>query len=357
LALVVLRRQPLRLHLLRIGVLCSLATAAPFLWVSMFGFRDAEHVPSAPEEIEPPKLQAAPPAGLAAPPKPAQRVEPAMAAGGGHLEKVLDSAADGVYVFSPARMGGEPFVLSGFVLLFACAALYRRRLQSLPLVAAGLSASWLGLILFSQPGATMALRVLQAPFIVARLSTVLTTLLVAGACACALFVTGYLRRARPWLDALLYVLLCASATQLLGHAPKTFHDHVQAALAPEPERHLLLQRWQARRAVLARTVPAGSVVLTTPRQARYVVMLCDCYVLAADRGHTGIGGIDKRRRDLTFLNSSDASWEQRSLLIKYYGVRLVTFERRWQRRYRWAYEHGKLLASEAGQEIIELDPL
>jgi len=86
-------------------------------------------------------------------------------------------------------------------------------------------------------------------------------------------------------------------------------------------------------------------------------MLCDCYVLAADRGHTGILGIDKRRRDLNFLNSTGAAWEQRAQLIKYYGVRLVTFERRWQRRYSWAYQHGKLLGSAAGQDVIELNPL
>ena len=64
---------------------------------------------------------------------------------------------------------------------------------------------------------------------------------------------------------------------------------------------------------------------------------------------------DKRRRDLNFLNSTGAAWEQRAQLIKYYGVRLVTFERRWQRRYSWAYQHGKLLGSAAGQDVILLD--
>jgi len=353
LALAVLRRQPLRLHMLRVGVLCSFAAAAPFIAVSMFGFRDAEQVQTAPEDIEPPKVQAAPPAGVAAPAKPAAPEQPALAAGGGHLEKVLDSPATLAYKFDPERMGGERFVLVGFLALFACAGLYRRR----TLAAAGLGAAWLGAILFTQLGATWAVRVLQATFVVARLSTALTSLLVLGGCAAVMFLAGRLRRGRALVESLLYIVLCACATQLLGHAPKSFREHVEAAWKPEPERHALLDRWLARRALLTRTIPAGSVVLTTPRQARYVVMLCDCYVLAADRGHTGIFGIDKRRRDLTFLNSSDAPWDQRAQIIKYYGVSLVTFERRWQRRYRWAYQHGTVLGSEAGQDVIQLAPL
>ncbi len=369
LALAVLRRQSLRLHVLRVGVLCSFAAAAPFIGVSMFGFRDAEQVQSAPEDIEPPKVQAAPPAGVAAPPKPVAQEQPALVAGGGHLEKVLESLGNETYVFSASRMGGKSFVLAGFLALFASAALFRRRSRSvlaaastgaafsLPLAAAGLSAAWLGALLFTQLGATWAVRALQAPFIAARLSTVLTSLLVLGGCACVMFLAGLVRRGRWLVEPMLYVVLCAGATQLLGHAPKSFREHVEAAWKPEPERHVLLDRWLARRALLTRTIPAGSVVLTTPRQARYVVMLCDCYVLAADRGHTGISGIDKRRRDLTFMNSTEAPWEQRAQLIEYYGVRLVTFERRWQRRYRWAYQHGTLLGSEAGQDVIELKPL
>jgi hypothetical protein len=84
-------------------------------------------------------------------------------------------------------------------------------------------------------------------------------------------------------------------------------------------------------------------------------MLCDCYVLAADRGHTHVSGIDKRRRDVTFMNSSDAPWDQRVRMIKHYGVTLVTFERRWQRRYQWAYQHGRLLGSGAGQDLVALE--
>jgi len=107
--------------------------------------------------------------------------------------------------------------------------------------------------------------------------------------------------------------------------------------------------------MLVQSVPPGSEVLTTPRFARYLVMLCDCYVLAADRGHTHVAGMDKRRRDVSFMNSTAAPWEQRLQLMEHYGVRLVTFERRWQRRYRWSYQHGRLIGSASGQDVIALD--
>jgi hypothetical protein len=360
LALALLRRQPLRARWSRLAVLCSFAAALPFIAVSMFGFKDSEHVLSAPEDLEPPKLEAAPPAAAAQPAEPSPPSELPLAMGGGHLEKVLDSPAEEQFVFRPARMGGVWFVGAGYLaLLFSCIAYsWRARKRALPLIAAGVAACWLGAVLFTRTGVSLALRVLREQFIVARLSTVLTSLLVLGACALVLYFTAYVTRAR-WRSALqstLYLLLCLGCTQLPGHAPKSFSEHLQAALAPAAQRRALLDRWLARRALLQQYIPAGSVVLTTPRQARYVVMLCDCYVLAADRGHTGILGIDKRRRDLNFLNSTGAAWEQRAALIKYYGVRLVTFERRWQRRYSWAYQHGKLLGSAAGQDVIELSP-
>lgn len=347
-----LRPGPLRMRLLRLGVLAAFATAAPFVLVSMFGFQSSDVIESAPEDLEPPELAPPPTAGIA-PSKPPRRVAPALAAGGGHLEKMLESVDSGQVVFDPRRMGGALQVTAGGVALLLCVFLYRTR--RLPLAAASLAALWLAAILFTRTGATWGWKVLQAPFVVARLSTILTTLLTLGACALTLWPVRCARGGRRSIEVLLLLLLWAGASQLLGHAPKSFRGHVQAALAPREQRHALLDRWLARRQMLVQTVPAGSTVLTTPRFARYVVMLCDCYVLAADRGHTHVSGMDKRRRDVTFMNSWDAPWDERLALIQHYGVRLVTFERRWKRRYSWTYQHGKLLGHSAGQDVIELN--
>jgi hypothetical protein len=66
-------------------------------------------------------------------------------------------------------------------------------------------------------------------------------------------------------------------------------------------------------------------------------------------------GVDKRRRDLMYMNAADTPWPARERLIRHYGLRIVTFESRWSRRYAWAYEHGRLLGRAAGLDIIELE--
>ena len=338
-----------------LAALLSFTLAAPFLLVSMFGFRNEAALTAAPDDAEPPAVVKGPPPGVASAEPARVPIPDALVAGGGHLEKVLDAPPEGGMVFKPERMGGLHSVLAGFVALCLAPFLYPgRRLQLLAALAA---ACWLGATLFTRTGATLAWHALSAPFIVARLSTVLTSLLAFGVCACAarlLEPFARSKRVRALVSALACLGLTYGATRLLGHAPLSFEQHVQAALAPSEQRRALLVRLRERRELLRRTIPAGSTVLTTARFARQLVMLTDCYVLAADRGHTQLAGVDKRRRDLVFLNAAPSPWEQRARLIQHYGVELVTFENRWHRRYQWAYDHGQVIGSAAGQDVVKL---
>jgi hypothetical protein len=347
-----LRPQPPSTRRLCLAALLSFGLAAPFLLVSMFGPRAEAALSSAPDDVEPPAVQKGPPPGIASAAPARISVPEALVAGGGHLEKVLDSPEDGVMLFKPERMGGLASVLAGFVALCLAPLLYP--LRRLPLLAALAGACWLGAALFTRTGATLAWHALSAPFIVARLSTLLTSLLVFGVCACLAWPIERLARGRALAAALACLLLTYASTRALGHAPLSFQQHVQAALAPTEERMALLTRLMERRAMLRQNIPAGSTVLTTARFARQLVMLCDCYVLAADRGHTQLAGIDKRRRDLVFLNAALSPWDQRAKLIAHYGVQLVTFENRWHRRYQWAYDHGELIGSAGGQDVVAL---
>ena len=340
-----------RQRCLVIAALASLGLAVPFVFVSMHAFRSEIEVPSAPDDADTP-LPSAPTPGLVT-----QRPRfepPALAAGGGHLEKVLD-LVDGEHpVFSPQRMGGLAFILGGFAAL--CVAWLLNRPRRFGIASALFVAFGLAGMLFTTDGAALALRLLQTPFVVARLSTVLTSLLFFGLGASVGALVQLVHWQRPWLEALISVLLVAASSQLLGHAPVSFREHVAAALAPASERHALLDRLEVRRALLAETVPSGATVIATGRFARQVVMLRDCYVLAADRGHTGILGIDKRRRDVMLLNAADTPWPSRAKLIAFYSLRFVVFEHRWLRRYRWAFQHGRVLGSAAGLDVVELMP-
>ena len=331
--------------------LTCLATASPFLLVSMFAERDPRPLSYAREEVAPP---IAPPprtrAGVASVTGP--RTNRAADALGGHLEAALEPLPDFKVVFMPERMGGWSFIATGAALSLLALALYRERRA--PLGGAVLASAWLGCILFVTPVATLAASLLQGAFVVARLSTVLTSLLLASACAVLVWPITRLRRARALAMAALSVLVCAGAAMLPAHAPESFQAHVKRALAPEPRRVAQITKLSARGASLCAHIPPGSTVLTTAYFARQVVMLCDCYVLAADRGHSHVVGIAQRRRDLSFLNEPNSEWPARAKLLRFYGIELVVFESRWRRRYAWAYQHGQRLGGAAGIEVVRL---
>jgi hypothetical protein len=253
----------------------------------------------------------------------------------------------------PERIGGWPFVLGGFACCVLAIALYRGR--RLPLIGATLACAWISCILFVVPIATLAASLLQGAFVVARLSTILTSFIVAAACAILAWPLARLQRGQALALAALSLGVCAVAAWLPAHAPESFQAHVKRALAPEAERYAQITKLSGRRDVLRAHIPAGSTVLTTAYFARQVVMLCDCYVLAADRGHSHVLGIDQRRRDLAFLNEAGSDWPTRARLLRFYNIDLVVFERRWRQRYAWAYQHGERVGGDAGIEIVRVN--
>jgi hypothetical protein len=356
LLLALLSSRTRRERVLLLLAIASLGAAAPFLWVSSYATRSGSDLAAAPADDDAAQATPAPPppppAGIATPQPPARETD-ALAAGGGHLEKVVEAIDDVRIVFDPRRMGGWAFVGSGFLGLAVALAL--RRGQRLAMAIVLVVALLMAAVLFSVSGASAALRLLRAPFVVARLSTVLTMLLAFGITASLAALTQALGRSRALWEALLTLSMVGLSSQLLGHAPLRFADHVRVALAPREVRHALLDQLEMRRQLLSQRVPSGETILTTARFARQLVMLRDCYVLAADRGHTGLPGISKRRRDLVVLNAADTAWPTRAKLIAHYHLRLVAFEHRWQRRYRWAFEHGQLRGSAAGLDVIELE--
>jgi hypothetical protein len=259
-------------------------------------------------------------------------------------------------------MGGKGFIALGFAgyLLALIGAGMRRLdqpLRPLPLLAAAFGGLLLALVLFIPRLTTLALDYLQQPFTVARISTVLSSLVLLGACAgvgalLELTPSGKPRRA---IEALVLLLAIGAATRLTGHAPLFFDELVQLARAPREQRHATLDMLEARRRMLQRVVPPGTTVLTTARFARSVVMLCDCYVIIADRGHTYVSFSQERRDQLVVMNGLNTPWDQRVALLKRYGLSLVVFESRHLRRiYRWTHEHGRVIGEAAGLEVVEL---
>jgi hypothetical protein len=365
-------RVPARRALIAYGLLGTLV-AAPFLLVSQFGFRPKSDPPAA-ATAQP----AAAPAAAPAPAPPARPRDlaadvakgkpavptPAVAAGGGHLEKGLELNERTRQVwFGPEKMGGKGFLalgVAGFLLGLVGASMRRldQPLRRAPLLAAAFGALPLALVLFIPKLTTLALDYLQQPFAVARISTVLSSLLLLGACAGAGALVELLAfdKYRRAIEALALLLAIGAATRLTGHAPLFFDELVQLARAPREARHATLGVLEARRQMLQRVIPPGTTVLATARFARSVVMLCDCYVIIADRGHTYVSFSQERRDHLVRMNALHTPWgDQRVPLLERYGLKLVVFESRHLRRiYRWAHDHGKVIGAAAGLEVVEL---
>jgi hypothetical protein len=338
--------------------LACLVTFAPFALLSVYGPADTQPLPYAAIESAPPEAAVAAPtpatkprAGVApfAGPHP-NRADDAL---GGHLETALEPLGDGRLVFMPERIGGWVFLCVGFVGSLLAIVLYKRR--RLPLIAALIAALWIACLLFYSPLTTHAAALLRGAFVVARLSTVMCTLLMAAVCAVVVWPLARLRRGRAWAYGGLSVVLTLVAAILPAHAPESFVAHAKRALAPEAERRRNFEKLSLRRDLLRQHLPAGSNVLSTAYFARQVVMLRDCYVVAADRGHTQIEGIEQRRRDLNLMNDAQTPWPVRERLLRFYELRYVVFESRWQQRYAWAYKRGRLLGRAAGLDVVQLD--
>ncbi|HEX7477894.1 MAG TPA: hypothetical protein VF331_08810 [Polyangiales bacterium] len=326
--------------------LVALLAGAPFTLISKYAF-----LPPASRGAATAPLLAAPAPVQAPPDWAVHSRSAAVRAGGGHLEKQLRLSPTGQYVLPPEYMGGSWFVALGWLALLGLGWSQRARLACW--LGAALAALVISVGLFVPSACMLLLRLLQEPFAVARLSTVLSTLLLIALCAATLLLAQ--RSPKPRLaQALLAAAALAAATQLPGQSPKTFREHLGLALAPLPQRRATLEMMQARRELLARTIPSGATVLAPATMARQLVMVCDCFVIAADRGHTHVPDIAERRADLKVLTAPATAWPTRQALLARYGVRQVAYPRNRGRDYAWTREHGRVLGSAGGYEVAEL---
>jgi hypothetical protein len=326
----------------------ALAAASPFLLVSRYAF-----IPAAPADAQwlatpalPPKAPARAKANTENP-----ALTPALAHGGGNLEKQLEARSDGSYVMPPLRMGGAVPLLVGLLALGACLAFDgARRLDWLALSA---PVTLLGVTLLVPALCTLAVRLLQEPFAVARLSTVLNTALFA-ACAGAL---GLLLERAPraaWLSALGLVGCALLGSQLLGHAPRSFGEHWRAALTGQSEARAQLVEHGLRRRFLASHVPPGSSVLTTPRLARYVAMVFDARVVAADRSQTHVPGLDRLRHEASLMTAKKTAPALRNALLAKHRIRWVAYRDKDRAAHAWAEALGRHLGQAGALHLVDL---
>jgi hypothetical protein len=274
----------------------------------------------------------------------------ALAAGGGHLEKHLEARADGRVWLPPRKLGGLAFVLLGFAALAFGLRDRARRVGTGIVMAAALTCAAL---LFWPALCTWVAERGRLELALPRLAPVLSTLLFAGiVCAAGEALARMPRAALAW--SLAALLTAAAGTQLLGHAPYSFAEHWAHVVAPLEERRAMIDMHHARQRLLVEHVPAGTVVVAEQRVARYVVMLHDVRVLAADRGISGVPDLRARRRDIDRMTAKGTSWRERRALLERHRLRYVVFETRRQDRFQWALERGHLLGVQGGLQLVLL---
>lgn len=299
--------------------------------------------------------RATPPTGTALQPGPAPRPSlaptPALAAGGGPLEKKLERLDDGRWWFPPDKMGGLGFVLLGFgALLLGASVPSPTRLRARALLA---TAAPCALLIFWPPLCTLVAERLKLDAALPRLVAILGSVLFAALVGAVGMALDRLPRVvLAWPASTL--VATALATRLLGFSPQSFDEHWQAVNASEEARHAMLDLHRARRAALRAHVPRGATVLASLREARYVVMLHDVFIVAADRGHGGVPDLRQRRRDVERMTNKRTPWAERSALLRRYGLRYVVFRDKWRDRYGWALEHGRALGTGGDFHAVDL---
>lgn len=310
----------------------------------------APHAPvqvQAPAERDRPSVDAI---RTAAPRKPPT---PALAAGGGPLEKTLEQRPDGRRWLPPAKTGGVALVLAGFVALFVVGA--RRTTEGARARHLLLAASSCAALLYWPWLCTLAADSFGLAAALPRLVPLLGTALFAGLVGATELALDWLPQHRlTWPVAT--VVAVALATRLFGFSPQSFDEHWHDALAPVSANHGMLALQRARRTALRAWIPAGETVLASPREGRYVAMLHDVTVLVVDRGHGTTRGLAERREAVERMTAKRTPWAERAELLRKHRLRFLVFRDKWRDRYGWAYEHGRVLGQGGDFHVIALTP-
>lgn len=277
----------------------------------------------------------------------------ALRAGGGHLEKRLEKLADGSQVLRPRHMGGVAWLCAGFAALLVV--FWRDRSRRRVWGVASAMATALALMLLVPALCTLAVSVAPSAFVVARLATWLSTLLMCGLAGVATLVSiGIATRFGSAAQAALLPVLCLGALLLPGHAPRGIAEHAERVRAPATERHATRLLLHERTSFLRKHLPAGQPVLADLQLARHITMLHDVTVIAADRGMSPATDISRRRRDVRIMVAPRTPPSIRRALLAHHGLRRVVYRKRDALRYRWAAREAAQIHGGADLRIAVL---
>jgi hypothetical protein len=194
-----------------------------------------------------------------------------------------------------------------------------------------------GACLFIPPLCTFLIRTLGAGWMLSRMQMVLRVGFIALAPAAAAYLLEHLvvwAVAHP-LDRSIWYRLARSAVSVavpfaalqFSHYSKPYDwwNYWETAKKPATLRLQSLDTYAKMRSFLRDHIPPGETVLASSIFGPTIVLLYDCHIVAAQRGHNGLPGqeVYRRREDLAAILRADTPWETRRELLRKYGIRFV----------------------------------
>jgi len=228
--------------------------------------------------------------------------------------------ADGSIMYRPDRAFGN-YWWYGLPLFIAAAALALRRSDRAGVVAMLSILAVVAAVLFIPPVCSELLALTGRQWIVSRLSFVLPLTFVAIVAGSLGTVIDAHVRPIALRGALLLVIMLAAVPYGGRQGSLSWQAYAQKLSKFKERQARALGGARAVEAFVDGKIEPGATVLTTPREAVPLVMVVDCFVVAASSSNNGVPDLQQRFEDIDVMLDGTAPIGRRAALLKKYDVR------------------------------------
>ncbi len=175
-------------------------------------------------------------------------------------------------------------------------------------------------ILYAPPLCTMAIHYLGAEWVVSRLGfaiSVSTLILLPGAVTLLLANRFKNRWAQSLISVVLFVAAAFHGATSDYYSWKNYGIAIKAKVNKQKQS---LNYFHQIQPFLTKHIPEGSAVLAEADYGMWLVLLHDCYIVAAKSSQNGVNDLTERRADLAVLLAPGTPWIDRLNLLNKYGV-------------------------------------
>ncbi len=195
----------------------------------------------------------------------------------------------------------------------------RRRWYAVPL--AGVVAT-IAVVLYSTPICTFLVGQFRQPWILTRMTFLLSMLMYAIGPAAIVYHIEQRFRVRWWMQSIVNIALVLVVSMLYcgQKEPFTWETHWARTWQPEEKRareYLLMTRVHG---FLEEHLPPDQTILTSANYGMVLASVYDCRLVAAARASDGVPDQGQRLRDLRTMLHKATPWPKRQALLRKYNI-------------------------------------